>query len=248
MNNERLRSGLRAAGLTPVALAERLDVDPKTVHRWIGSGRLPYPSHRLKVAELLQVDEAYLWPELLSEQRTRAASSSELLEFFPTRGAVPADLWRGIVARAGEAVDLLVYAGLFWFDSYPDLVPTLASKATDESVIVRLLLGDPDSLAVQQRSAEEGTDIAARCRMTLGLITPLLDVPGIEVRLHDTTLYASMYRADDTLLVNAHTFGAPASHSPVLRIQRLDGGRLFAHYLESFDKVWARARPHRAAA
>jgi hypothetical protein len=32
------------------------------------------------------------------------------------------------------------------------------------------------------------------------------------------------------MLVNAHVYGAPAAHSPVLHLRRLPGGRLFDHY------------------
>lgn len=49
MPNERLRTALLEHGLTVDRLAETLDVDPKTVERWI-SGRLPYRRHRYAVA------------------------------------------------------------------------------------------------------------------------------------------------------------------------------------------------------
>ena len=35
-----------------------------------------------------------------------------------------------------------------------------------------------------------------------------MDRPGIEVRLHATTLYNSLYRFDQSLLVNTHAYGA----------------------------------------
>jgi hypothetical protein len=42
---------------------------------------------------------------------------------------------------------------------------------------------------------------------------------------------------DDDLLVNAHVYGAPAAHSPVLHLRRLSGGQLFDHYQASFERV-----------
>jgi hypothetical protein len=65
----------------------------------------------------------------------------------------------------------------------------------------------------------------------------------VGLRLHDTTLYASLYRFDDDLLANTHAYGAPAAQSPTLHLHRLPGGRLFDHYLGSFDRVWQQARP-----
>jgi hypothetical protein len=46
-----------------------------------------------------------------------------------------------------------------------------------------------------------------------------------------------------TCLVNAHAYGAPAAQSPVLHLRQLPGGRLFEHYLASFDRVWELAKP-----
>jgi hypothetical protein len=65
----------------------------------------------------------------------------------------------------------------------------------------------------------------------------------VEVRFHATTLYNSIYRFDNDLLVNAHVYGAPAAHSPVLHLRRLPGGRLVDHYQASFERVWEQAHP-----
>jgi hypothetical protein len=43
------------------------------------------------------------------------------------------------------------------------------------------------------------------------------------------------------MLVNAHVYGAPAAHSPVLHLRRLPGGRLVDHYQASFERVWEQA-------
>ena len=106
-----------------------------------------------------------------------------------------------------------------------------------------LALGDPDSDAVQRRGDEEGigAGLAARIRISLSYLAPALDAAGVQARLHDTTLYASLYRFDDDLLVNTHVYGALAAQSPVLHLRRVPGGRLVDHYLTSIDRVWASA-------
>lgn len=68
---------------------------------------------------------------------------------------------------------------------------------------------------------------------------PLIGVPGIEIHLHRTTLYNSIYRADDDLLVNAHVWGVNAYSAPVLHLRRLVAGSLFDTYAASFEAVWA---------
>jgi hypothetical protein len=62
------------------------------------------------------------------------------------------------------------------------------------------------------------------------------------VRLHDTPLYNSIYRFDDDMLVNTHVYGILAAWTPVLLLRRIDGS-YFATYTESFERVWASARP-----
>src|SRR5664280_2474665 len=66
MPNERLRDALMSRGLTCAVIAERVEVDPKTVERWIASDRVPRRTHRCAVASLVGIDEGYLWPTALN--------------------------------------------------------------------------------------------------------------------------------------------------------------------------------------
>ncbi|MDT3446744.1 MULTISPECIES: hypothetical protein [unclassified Pseudofrankia] len=54
------------------------------------------------------------------------------------------------------------------------------------------------------------------------------DVPGVDLRLHTTALYNSIYRFDGHMLVNARVYGAPAAHSPVIHLRETSVG-LFEH-------------------
>ena len=53
------------AGLTAAALADAVQVDPKSVGRWLVEDRVPHPVTRQKVAAVLQQQETFLWPTLL---------------------------------------------------------------------------------------------------------------------------------------------------------------------------------------
>lgn len=110
---------------------------------------------------------------------------------------------------------------------------------------MRIALGDADSTNVQQRGQEEtfGHGIESRCRLALLHYRPLVEVPGIELRTHATTLYNSLYRADDQVLVNAHVWGVNAYGAPVWHLRRNSGGGVFDTYAESFSAVWKTARP-----
>jgi hypothetical protein len=84
--------------------------------------------------------------------------------------------------------------------------------------------------------------MTARIRNALILYRPLTDEPGIHLRLHDTVLYNSIYRADDELLINMHVYGCPASHAPVLHLHRALSDGMAATYIASFERVWSAAR------
>ncbi len=244
MANERLRGCIAAAQLSIGDVAGRLSVDRKTVERWISTGRLPHRRHRELVAALLRAEESYLWPEVLDGDRVKSASEAELVALYPNRGAVPDTLWHGLIEDASEHLDVLVYAGLFLPDGHPDLARTLTDKARD-GVCVRFALGDPASDAVRLRGEEEGIGegMAGRIRLSLTYLRPAIEAPEVEVRFHAMALYNSIFRFDGDMLVNAHAYGAPAAQSPVLHLRQLPDGRLFRHYLASFDRVWELAKP-----
>lgn len=242
MRNERLRSALLEKAMMPAQLAEAIGVDPKTVERWI-AGRVPYRNHRYKIAMILKADEAYLWPDALIRNQIASASESEIISVYPHRWIVPSDLWRGFFDDAEREIDILVYSGLFLAEDV-GIVRIIRRKA-EAGATVRILLGDPDSEEVAKRGADEGIGetMGARIRNTIVLVRPLRDVERIEIRIHRTILYNSIYRADDRLMVNTHIYGVPATQAPVFHLRRVAGGDMVATYLESFDSVWDGASP-----
>lgn len=244
MANERLRDALSSAGVAPDQLAAKVDVDPKTVERWITLGRVPHRRTRHVIAALVQETESYLWPDALTKEQQTQVAESEVAHVYPHRAAVPTDTWHRLFAKATVAVDILIYSGMFLPDQNPQLAEMLAEKA-NSGVRVRILLGDPDSPQVAARGAEEGIGdaMAGKIRNVLVHYKPAAQTPGVEVRLHRTTLYNSLYRFDGDMLVNSHVYGFPAAHAPVLHVRKLSAGVLFDTYAESFKKVWEDARP-----
>ncbi|HEY1004679.1 MAG TPA: hypothetical protein VGD83_34085 [Streptosporangiaceae bacterium] len=96
-----------------------------------------------------------------------------------------------------------------------------------------------------ERGEEEsiGDAMAAKIRNALLLYRPLGTVQNSEIRLHRTVLYNSIYRADDQVLVNQHTYGIPAAQAPVFCLCDTGGGERAALYLDSFERVWASSAP-----
>ncbi|MFD1935147.1 XRE family transcriptional regulator [Nonomuraea mangrovi] len=239
--NQHLRYALANARLHATDLAARLAVDPKTVERWL-QGRVPYPRHRWAVADVLKVDEADLWPEVAGYRRT---ISSEIQAVYPHRHAVPQAVWQQHFANAAREIDILAYSGLFLAED-TGVMLAMAQRAR-AGVKVRVLLGNPGSPEVAARGVDEhiGSDVmAARIRNALALYRPLQDAPGVEVRLHSTVLYNSMYRADDQILVNTHAYGITAAQAPVTHLQTGEENGTAAVYLTSFERVWSSATPY----
>jgi transcriptional regulator with XRE-family HTH domain len=243
MANERLRAALLERGVTPDDLAAAINVDVKTIERWITKSRTPYRRLRYAAAAFLQMDETYLWPEALSAEQAAGASESEILNVFPHRSAVPNELWHRLFESAEEEIGVLVYSGLFVSEDMG--IQRIFRNKSDAGVRVRILLGDPKSEQVAQRGADEGVDeaMAGKIKNALVMYKPLRGIEGVEFRLHDKILYNSIYRADDQLLINTHIYGFTAAHAPVLHLRRVAGGSMVLNYLTSFERVWDSASP-----
>lgn len=241
--NERLREAFLSAGLSYDDVAESMGVDPKTVERWVTKGREPFRKHRNRVATMVGESEGYLWPDAYTEREKGSASDSEVIKLYARRGLVPADLWLRLFDRAEQEIDILVIAGLFLPEQAPDLPDQLASKAEGGSR-VRLAMADPSSTAVEVRADEEGIGAALRGRVenaSAYFRSPEHD--AIERRLHGTTLYNSIFRFDDEMLVSTHVYGLAGAHAPVLHLKRIAGGEMFETYARAFERVWEAAVP-----
>ena len=148
-----------------------------------------------------------------------------------------------LFGSAEREIAILAYSALFLAED-AGILRILADKGR-AGVIVRIALGDPDGPNVHERGEEEGIGDAmpAKIRNALTLYRPLGAVENIEIRLHRTVLYNSIYRADDQLLVNQHTYGIPAAQAPVFCLSDIGAARWPVLYLDSFERVWASSAP-----
>jgi hypothetical protein len=239
--NESLRRAMFRARLSEEGLASQLEVDPKTVRRWI-EGRVPYPRHRWALAAILQSDEHDLWPGL-APSIDSASIPSEVVAVYPHRWAVPREIWHRLFTEARHEISILAYSSLFLAED-SGLLDVIATRAAS-GVTVRIALGDPDCQRVAERGTQEGVDeaMAAKIRNALALYRPLLSTGIAEIRLHGTVLYNSIYRADDDMQVNQHAYGIPAAHAPVFHLRRSLGTDMFGTYIVGFERVWRSSAP-----
>jgi transcriptional regulator with XRE-family HTH domain len=239
--SEILRRAFAETGVREQDVAQLLGVDAKTVRRWL-EGRRPYPRHQTALANLLGIDQTTIWRNEVPSPRQTQYGGADLEGSYAHRWAVPREVWQWLFSQAQEEIGILVYSGLFLAEDV-GLLRIIKEKAR-AGVSVRILLGDPDSPHVAARGADEGVEdaMAARVRNSIVLYRPLQAV-GIEIRLHATILYASLYRADDDVLINSHVYGIPASNAPVFHIRNSGPEDVASVYADSFERVWASARP-----
>ncbi|PPK94228.1 helix-turn-helix protein [Kineococcus xinjiangensis] len=240
MANDRLRSTLHSNGYNATKLGEELGVDPKTVQRWVTKDRSPHRNTANRAAKLLGVPANWLWPDL--EKADSAETSGEVVNFYAHRSQVPKNCWLEQVIGAKERIDFLTYASLFLGEANPEAIDIIKHKAAN-GVKVRIALGDPDSPEIARRGEEEGLGeaIAGRIRMALAYYRPLVGAPGVEFSLHRTTLYNSIYRFDDQMLVNQHILGTYGYVAPILHLRKIEGSDLFDTYARSLDLAWSQA-------
>jgi len=191
----------------------------------------------------LHEDVSYLWPDI-EQGRRQHGIHPDLVAIYASRADAPLEIWRALFEQAVREIGILVYAAVFLHELWPDFNPLLRAKA-ESGCRVRVLLGDPDSAAVARRGDEEkyGHGIESRCRQAVMYYAPLIGLPGVEIHQHDTTLYNSIYRGDDRMVVNAHRFGINAHATPALHLRRAGQGGLFDGYAESFEDVWRLSTP-----
>ena len=144
--NETLCRALIQARLTEEDVAARLQVDPKTVRRWL-EGRVPYLRHRWAIAAMLGADETDLWPQL----RTTRTRPDEVIAIYPHRDTVPRDVWLRLFGSAQCEIGILEEADLPVAADQP-IADALAERARS-GVKMRICLHDTNTPAARRAPA-----------------------------------------------------------------------------------------------
>jgi transcriptional regulator with XRE-family HTH domain len=215
--NHALRERVRGRRLSDRRFADRVGVSLKTVQRWLADAdHKVREENARRAAEVLGCTMHDLWPEQYPNSAGANPPAGRIKPFMPTvyaaRSQIPVSLWQQHFANAQHSIDILVFAATFLFDTVDGFVDILVDAAS-RSVAVRLLIGDPDGANMILRGEEEniGEAVIARCRTTAELLVPRATTPGLQIRTHQTTLYTSIFRVDDDLIVNFHIYGSPAA-------------------------------------
>lgn len=177
------------------------------------------------------------------EQSTAPAVSSvdptgAVVRFYHHRADTPKSLWMDLLTGANVNIDLFANASLFLPEENPEAIDIIKQKAGGTKI--RIMLADPDHPAAELRGREERLfdGIPGRIKMAWAYYRPLIGVDGVEFRMHGTSLYNSIFRYDNQMLVNQHIYGAYGYIAPILHVRRVADADLFETYMKSFERIW----------
>jgi transcriptional regulator with XRE-family HTH domain len=212
--NENLRAALQQAGLQPDELAQIVQVDIRTVRRWL-SGRTPYPRQRGKVARALDTTEHDLWPEIATAPPPSppAGQATDMLAAYPAASDLAAPEWKALMRDAAGRIELLG----------DTLIPVLGAP------------GVPELLATK---ATDGCDVRLLVYDAGRELVPLLDQAGIEIRLLQVPARYTIHRFDEQLLLTLHLLGEDADQAPLVHLRRAAPGGLFDRFAEHYNDLW----------
>lgn len=247
MSNERLRAAMHQAGLEVDQLADAVEVDTKTVRRWI-AGRRPRGRYRTRVAQALNTSEQEIWPELDLQLAGRDEKGEILAAYAHTNDLATPD-WRTLLHNARHRIDLLdsTLAEILPAAGTPEL---LAEKAA-AGCQIRLLLSAPDSAHLTLTDQEQDdsidlldiTDSARDAERSLTIAEHLSDTHGLQARTFVASRFNTILRFDDEMLVTLHLYATPGEEGPLLHLRRHSDHGLFTQFATHLDTLWQTAQP-----
>ena len=236
--NETLRRAMLRARLSEEDVAARLQVDPKTVRRWL-EGRVPYLRHRWVLAGLLDADEADLWPEVRAALAARSRPA-EIKAVYPNRQAMPRQAWLSLFRSAKHEIGILARSGLF-LAKEPGVLDVLADRARLERGCGSAC-GIQTCISLRKTTAVKAQAVPGRrdprgSRPVRG-VTPNRRrdpaAPGRPLQLH----LPRRQPAPGHPARLRH----PSEREPVLYLRSVAAGDMATTYLDVFERIWAGAR------
>lgn len=220
MENEQLRTAITRSGLSLDEFADTVQVDIKTVRRWL-AGRTPYPRRRTRVASVLGTTEQALWPDAASAPATSGALEPTTPE--------PNDVIAGYAYSSDPAA--------------PKPAEFLGAAVERIEIIVPNLASLPGVAALLRARAADG------CRICIVIEDPdrqvegLLNIDAIEVRASAAGEDHTLYRADDQILLALRHISFLDQSLPLIHLRQATYGGLFDRLVHDFEDRWDKASP-----
>jgi hypothetical protein len=220
LENEQLRTAIARAGLSHDEFADIVQVDVKTVRRWL-AGRTPYPRHRASVAAALDTTEHAFWPDAEPAPATPGAlepmthDAGDVVASYAFSSDPAAPKLTELLGAATELIEMVIPN----LASQRGVVELLRARAAD-GCRIDIIIKEPD-----QR------------------VEALLDIDGIEVRASPAGEDPTLYRADDEILLPLEHISFPDQSPPLIHLRRVTPGGLFKRLSDHFYDRWSESTP-----
>jgi transcriptional regulator with XRE-family HTH domain len=215
--NENLRGALERAGLTDEQFADIVQVDPRTVQRWL-SGRAPYRRHRARIARALDLTELELWPNVNANVDT----DPEVAADRPTHSAENVSLWTYLDDPNAPDPAALVADG----EGPIDVLDSAAQGRVEDQFAASLL---------RYASAQRPVRILRR-EPTRSLL-PLMGQPHIEIKIIDGWTSCWMLRTGETLFLTVNP-GLDLDTPSLIVVEQRTANELFTRLTNDFEELW----------
>ncbi|SKU49569.1 XRE family transcriptional regulator [Mycobacteroides abscessus subsp. massiliense] len=271
--NRELRRAIAHKGYSIASFAKEVGVSTRTVDNWLKGTRQPYPAHRRKSADKLDMPADILWPDAFTPFDDDQSEDSDLADESDASGPstvhLPdtADLTAVYLSRPeflhahtpdrlfgnAASIDLSGLSLNLLCQQYPD---TEISRLLQSGTAIRCLFLDPGGRYIREREVEEEGHspglLADLTRVNMNTLQRIRDrlpeaaAANLHIRTYDEPIRFNIAVIDNaTCIVQPYLPRARGVESPTLVIEKRDqAAGLFAVFSTVFDYLWERGQPY----
>ncbi len=171
-------------------------------------------------------------------------SETGVMRVWNTRSDFPVKEWIKRIRNANGDIRIFCYAMAFLIDD--NEFDKAIEMKLKEGKRVHILLGKPDGLCIVNRTAEEQSEgnIAERIGRASQRLQKINKNAGVadnqlQIRFHDTPLYASIYIFGDTMIVTPQLYGQRGALAPIIELKKAaNEDCLYNKYDHMFREIW----------
>ena len=188
--------------------------------------------------------------DLISEELTasvdmlKSTKETGITNSWNTRSDFPVKDWIAKIETTDGDIAILCYAMSFLVDdsNFDDALLTAIRNGNR----VRILFGDPTGECIKSRTLEEKNEgnISERIERAVSRIQSInQQLPvheKIEIKYHNTPLYASVYIWGSSALITPQLYATRGALAPILEIKKTNSKQcIYNKYYEMFEAIWA---------
>ena len=175
----------------------------------------------------------------------KSSEETGIIKAWNTRSDFPITEWIKRINNSEGDIAIFCYEMAFLIDdsNFDDAI-IRKLRAGDS---VRILLGKPGGVCIHARTVEEKNEgniderieRAARRLLSINAKLPEDTPHKVEVRYHDTPLYASIYDFGSTMIVTPQLYAQRGALAPILELRKtMNPQCMYNKYNNMFEEIW----------